>query len=89
MRVWPALALEQQHVLAEVVRQSDDSKRRARRHHSAIVASVGCGRPSSAGSARTLYKRCHFGRAAAYLTLSPRHLYAIRPMLDRNLVLVM
>jgi hypothetical protein len=42
-----ALALEHQHVLAEVVGQSDDSERRARRHHTVIVASVGCGRPSS------------------------------------------
>ena len=42
-----ALALEHQHVLPEVVGQLHNGERWARRDHPTIVASVGCGRPSS------------------------------------------
>ena len=50
-----ALALEHQHVLAEVIGQFDYSERRARRHHPVIVARVGRRSPSSAAASPTLY----------------------------------
>jgi hypothetical protein len=51
-----AIALEEQHVLTEVIGQLHDGEWRARRHHPVIVASVGCGRPSSGKAPPTLYE---------------------------------
>ena len=50
-----ALARQRQHVLPPVVRELHDDECWARRHHQAIVASVGRERPSSPTAERLLY----------------------------------
>jgi hypothetical protein len=51
----PALALERQHKLAEVVGQPDNGELRTRRHHPVIVATLSRLRPFSSRPPQTLY----------------------------------
>jgi hypothetical protein len=50
-----ARARENQNVLPEMIGETNDCQRRARRHHLRIVASRSLARPYSNGAPQTLY----------------------------------